>query len=52
MYRKTPTEGWVYKIDENLFIPPDENNIDHQNYLAWLEAGNKPKPWVPLDAPA
>jgi hypothetical protein len=51
MYRLTPTENIIYKIDESLFIPKDEANLHYVAYLAWLKKGNKPEPWVPF-APA
>lgn len=31
----------VYKIDEKLYIPMDENNMDYQRYLQWV-AENPP----------
>jgi hypothetical protein len=34
-----------------MFIPKDEQNIDYQEYVKWLEQGNQPEPWVDL-APA
>jgi hypothetical protein len=48
MYRTTPNKGWIYKVEDNLFIPPDELNTDYQTYLAWVKKGNKPEPWVAL----
>lgn len=50
----------MYKIyrDENLnikiivrtadtaSIPEDPDNGDYREYLAWLEEGNEPEPWV------
>jgi hypothetical protein len=48
MYTLTPTKGWIYKVENALFIPPDDANTDYQAYLAWLEEGNKPEPWVAL----
>jgi|LauGreDrversion4_2_1035121.scaffolds.fasta_scaffold1122311_2 hypothetical protein len=48
MYRLTPTENIIYKIDESMFIPKDEANLQYQAYLAWLKKGNKPEAWVPF----
>lgn len=48
MYRLTPTENIIYKIDELMFIPSDAANLHYQAYLAWLDEGNEPEPWVPF----
>jgi hypothetical protein len=51
MYRLTLNDGWIYNVDQNLFIPKDEQNADYQEYLLWLEQGNQPEPWADV-APA
>jgi len=49
MYKLQPTT-WrgeptsVIRLTDNAFIPFDPNNIDYQEYLRWLEAGNTPTP--------
>ena len=30
----------VRRLSDNAIIPFDENNIDYQEYLAWVDAGN------------
>lgn len=32
------------------FIPTDPDNIDYQKYLAWVEEGGAPTPYVPPPA--
>ena len=32
----------VVLIEENKYIPFDNNNRDYQEYLVWLEEGNVP----------
>lgn len=48
MYKifKGPHGSCIIMIDmenKSWFIPEDEMNIDYQNYLTWLAAGNKPE---------
>jgi len=31
------------------FIPLDTTNIDYQNYLSWVEAGNTAPLWTPAE---
>jgi hypothetical protein len=33
----------IRRISDNAIIPFDEENIDYQNYLAWLAEGNIPE---------
>ena len=30
----------VKRLSDNAIIPFDENNVDYQEYLAWVDAGN------------
>ena len=45
--QKTVRDGEVanniLRIEDNAFIPFDNNNIDYQDYLAWLAEGNTPQ---------
>ena len=38
------TLGEAIKRSDGAFIPPDPDNTDYREYLAWLEAGNTPEP--------
>lgn len=40
----------IFREDDNAWIPTDPDNIDYQEYLAWLDEGNKPNP--PSNIPA
>ena len=33
----------IKRIEDNAFIPFDDNNRDYQEYKAWIEAGNTPE---------
>ena len=37
-------ETGVQRTSDNACIPFDPQNVDYQQYLAWLEAGNTPTP--------
>lgn len=34
---------------DGVFIPMDPDNIDCQEYVAWLDEGNEPTPYTPPD---
>ena len=45
------TSNCIKRLADQAFIPPDPANIDYQAYLAWLAAGNEPKPAPKPPAP-
>ena len=36
--------------DGAIFIPTDPDNVDYQDYLAWLDEGNEPNAYTPPPA--
>ena len=44
MYRELSGDKVILRIADNAFIPKSEDNIDYQEYLAWLDEGNTPEP--------
>ena len=45
MYRELSfSDKVILRIADNAFIPKSEENIDYQEYLAWLAEGNTPDP--------
>ena len=34
----------IQKLDDGTSFPINPDNTDYQQYLAWVEAGNKPEP--------
>ena len=50
MYQLTQTTHLIRTAD-GVIIPADPRNTDYQQYLAWLAAGNTPKPADPPPAP-
>lgn len=34
----------IIRISDGAIIPPDVKNIDYQEYLSWVAAGNTPDP--------
>ena len=37
----------IYDTETTAHIPVDEDNVDYQRYLAWVDAGNTPDPADP-----
>lgn len=42
-----PHETLIVRDEDGAFIPADPDNIDYQEYLAWLDEGNEPAPASP-----
>jgi hypothetical protein len=41
----------IQRDEDSAFIPFDEDNVDYQEYLWWLEQGNEPAAYVRPEAP-
>lgn len=39
----TKEDDFIIRKSDNASVPKDENNIDYQNYLAWVADGNTPE---------
>lgn len=50
MYQLTETTS-ILRLADNAFIPAEPTNIDYQEYLDWVAAGNTPEPYVPPVVP-
>jgi hypothetical protein len=46
-----PHESMIVRDEDGAFIPFDPDNIDYQDYLAWLDEGNSPKVATSPDSP-
>jgi hypothetical protein len=46
-YTLTEQPGIVIRDEDGAFIPADDANADYQAYLAWLDEGHEPNPYVP-----
>jgi hypothetical protein len=46
-YTLTAHPNTIVRDEDGAFIPTDPDNIDYQDYLAWLDEGNKPTPYKP-----
>ena len=42
--RNQPHDGIIQRDHDGAFIPFDPDNVDYQEYLAWLDEGNQPAP--------
>jgi hypothetical protein len=45
--RNQPHDNVIVRDEDGAFIPFDPANIDYQEYLTWLDAGNQPKSATP-----
>jgi len=51
-----PHDSMIQRDEDGAFIPFDPDNVDYQDYLAWLDEGNAPKeppanPTPPIEEP-
>jgi hypothetical protein len=37
----------IVRDEDDAFIPFDPDNVDYQDYLAWLDEGNQPNECIP-----
>ena len=49
MYKLTESPITVKRLSDDAYIPFDPQNVDYQQYLAWVAEGNTP---TPADEPA
>jgi hypothetical protein len=38
------TSDSILRLADGAFIPPDPDNSDYREYLAWVDEGNTPEP--------
>jgi hypothetical protein len=50
-YTLTADPNTIVRDEDGAFIPFDEDNVDYQEYLWWLEQGNEPAAYVRPEAP-
>ena len=46
-YTLTEYPHTIVRDEDGAFIPTDPGNVDYQDFLAWLDEGNTPNPYVP-----
>ena len=49
-YTLTAQPNIIIRDSDGAFIPTDPDNVDYQEYLAWLDEGNEPTPYTPPPA--
>ncbi len=49
-YTLTAQSNIIVRNSDGAFIPTDPDNLDYQDYLAWLDEGHKPTPYTPPKA--
>lgn len=52
MYTLSQYPSTIVRDEDGAFIPTDPNNVDYQEYLAWLAKGNTPNSYTPPGAQA
>ena len=45
------SKGVIRRDEDGAAIPFDPANVDYQAYLAWLDEGNEPDPYIPPPPP-
>ena len=46
-YTLTSDPNTVVRDEDGAFIPADPDNVDYQDFLAWLDEGNQPTAYTP-----
>ena len=46
-YTLTAQPNTIVRDMDVAHIPADADNLDYQDYLAWLDEGNEPTPYTP-----
>ena len=49
--RNQVNDQMILRDEDGAFIPFDPANVDYQDYLAWLDEGNEPNPYMPPPPP-
>ena len=44
-------DGMIQRDWDGAFVPFDPDNVDYQDYLAWLDEGNAPNPPPAIPTP-
>lgn len=47
-YTLTAHPNTIVRDEDQAHIPTDPDNVDYQDYLAWLDDGNTPNPAPPV----
>ena len=46
-YTLTAHPNTIVRDEDGAFVPTDPDNVDYQDYLAWVEEGNTAKAYTP-----